>query len=287
MQRRSFLTSLALGTSTIMTTAKSVVNELASGKSTPRMPVLFIGHGTPMNAIEKNSYSETWKKIGSSLPTPRAILCVSAHWETNGTMVTAMARPKTIHDFGGFPQTLFDVQYPAPGSPELASDLVSSMKTHVELDHAWGLDHGAWSVLNQMYPDATIPTLQLSLDATAEPLTHLEIARELAFLRDKGVLIIGSGNIVHNLRRARPDVAPYDWALEFDATCKKLIQEKRLKELAEYQKLGAAALLSVPTNEHYLPMLYSAALRDRSDELTFFNENIDLAAASMTSFILA
>ncbi len=270
-----------------MVSARKAINELASGKASPPMPVLFIGHGTPMNAIEKNTYSETWRKIGSSLPKPQAILCVSAHWETKGTMVTAMEQPKTIHDFGGFPQELFDVQYGAPGSPELASEIAKAMKTHVELDHAWGLDHGAWSVLNQMYPNADIPTLQLSLDATAKPLTHLEIARELAFLRDKGVLIIGSGNIVHNLRRARPDVAPFDWAVEFDATSKQLIQEERLTELAQYERLGPAAMLSIPTNEHYLPMLYAAALRSKNDELTFFNETIELAAAGMRSFVLA
>ncbi|NQW30340.1 MAG: 4,5-DOPA dioxygenase extradiol [Ignavibacteria bacterium] len=272
-----------------------MVQELAGAKATPVMPVLFLGHGTPMNAIELNTFSAGWKRITESIPTPTAILCVSAHWETSGTKVTAMQTPPTIHDFGGFPQELFDTQYPAPGSPELAAEIAQhtpddqeaqNMKHHVELDHAWGLDHGAWSVLNQMYPLANIPTLQLSLDTTAKPLTHLEIARQLAFLRSKGVLVIGSGNIAHNLRTMRPGVDPFDWNVEFDNIVTPLIQENRVTELAEYHKLGAAAQLAIPTNEHYLPMLYAAALRTKTDDIQFFNDQLILGSMSMKSFMI-
>lgn len=272
-----------------MTDATAVVRALADGPSSPVMPVLFVGHGNPMNAIEDNEFSRTWRKVGSNLPVPRAILCVSAHWETAGTYVTAMERPRTIHDFGGFPDELFAVQYPAPGSPAIAEETRQTLTGHtILLDHEWGLDHGAWSVLVRMFPGANVPVLQLSLDVGMRPDQHASLATMLGTLRDKGVLILGSGNIVHNLRRARwGDGKPYDWAIEFDETSKKLIEKNDLTALANYPSLGTAAQLSIPTNEHYLPMLYALALRRKADKLTFFNESLDLGSISMRSFMLS
>jgi 4,5-DOPA dioxygenase extradiol len=253
---------------------------------TDTMPVLFVGHGNPMNAIEDNDYTKGWKKIAASLPKPQAILAISAHWETYGTQVTAIDNPKTIHDFSGFPQELFDVQYPAPGSMQLAVETKKSItKTTVGLDSKWGLDHGTWSVLLPMYPKADIPVIQLSLDASRPPEYHYELAKELSALRDRGILILGSGNIVHNLRKAVWGGKPYDWALEFDASVKKYIIDGDDKSLINYSKIPGGEL-SVPTNEHYLPMLYILALRRPKEQPVFYNEKIDLAAASMRSFIL-
>ncbi|MBU3679498.1 MAG: 4,5-DOPA dioxygenase extradiol [Candidatus Kapabacteria bacterium] len=283
MNRRQVLAMLP---ASVAIGAKQPLSSLAQvlGMTTPRMPVLFVGHGNPMNAITDNSFSREWAHIGSGIR-PRAILCVSAHWETHGSHVTSMAKPKTIHDFGGFPDELFRMQYPAPGSPELADTIVRTTYEAITHDHEWGLDHGAWSVLARMFPTADVPVLQLSLDVTKSPLQHIELARQLSFLRTQGVLIIGSGNIVHNLGKVQWRGGSLDWAQEFDATSKKLIEQRDFAALTDYASLGSAARLSVPTPEHYLPMLYALALVDKQEDIVFFNETIDLGSVSMRSFI--
>ena len=257
------------------------------GTQDDKMPLLFIGHGSPMNGIEENEFSEGWATLGKETQTPKAVLCISAHWLTKGTHVTAMEKPQTIHDFGGFPKELFAVQYPAPGSPALAKETVSLIKkTEVGLDHEWGLDHGSWTVIRRMYPDANIPVLQLSLDYSKGPQHHYELAKELAALRKKGVLIMGSGNMVHNLRIINwqtPD-AGYDWAVEINEKFKQLISENNHQPLINYESLGQAAKLSIPTPEHYLPMLYTLGLKEEKEEISFFNDKTMMGSISMTSF---
>lgn len=257
--------------------------------TTPKMPVLFLGHGSPMNAIEENQFVEGFRNIAKDLPTPNAILCISAHWETKGTKITAMQHPKTIHDFGGFPQELFDVQYPAPGHPELAQstkDLIT--KATIELDHEWGLDHGAWSVIKHLYPEANIPVIQLSLDYNLSPKAHFELAEELMSLRKKGVLIIGSGNMVHNLRMVdwkklnNPDYG-FDWAIEAQTKMTNWIKDGNRDALIHYSNQGKAFELAIPTPEHYLPLLYTLALQDDQDELEFFNDKAVGGSLTMTS----
>ena len=249
-----------------------------------RLPALFVGHGSPTNAIEDNEFSRSWAEAGSALPRPRAILCVSAHWETQGTYVTAMRKPKTIHDFFGFPQALFEVQYPAPGSPALARLTQETVKKiAVAPDEAWGLDHGAWSVLSRMFPAADIPVVQLSLDRGQAPEAHYELARDLRALRKRGVLILGSGNIVHNLGRLVWQDTAYDWAVEFDERVKRLIASGDHDAIIQYQRLGQAARLAVPTNEHFLPLLYILALREHNEAIRFFAEKVTLGAISMRS----
>jgi 4,5-DOPA dioxygenase extradiol len=257
----------------------------AFADSDQKMPVLFVGHGSPMNAIEDNEFSRAWVEVGQALPRPNAILCISAHWETAGTLVTAMEQPKTIHDFGGFPRELYAMQYPAPGSPELARLAQETVKKpQVRLDQTWGLDHGTWSVLCRIFPDADIPVVQLSLDRTQGPEFHYALGKELHALRNKGVLIIGSGNIVHNLRMiAWQDDKAYDWAIEFDETIKQLILSGDHDSIIHYQKLGQAARLSVPTNEHYLPLLYVLALQDKQEQIRFFADRMSLGSLSMRS----
>ncbi len=253
----------------------------------PLMPTLFIGHGNPMNAIEENVYSAAWREAAASIPRPKAILCISAHWETEGTFVTAMTQPKTIHDFYGFTDELYQVQYPAPGSPELAvriKSLVSSTAVRLDDGYSWGLDHGAWSVLRRMYPDADIPTVQLSLDRTQHPRFHYDLGAELAPLRSEGVLIVGSGNIVHNLRLLQWDARePYPWATEFDHKSAELILAGEHDRLVAYPALGEAARLSIPTNEHYLPLLYILALQQPGEPASFFAEGMPLGSISMRS----
>ncbi|SDJ78903.1 Aromatic ring-opening dioxygenase, catalytic subunit, LigB family [Flavobacterium noncentrifugens] len=252
-------------------------------------PVLFIGHGSPMNGIEDNEFSRTWTKFGKEIPKPKAVLVISAHWLTNGTHITAMPNPKTIHDFGGFPQALFDVQYPAPGNPELAeatSKLITS--TNVGLDHDWGLDHGTWTVVRHMYPNADIPVLQLSIDYSKPPQYHYELAKQLKSLRKKGVLIIGSGNMVHNLRMVaweklqEPEYG-FDWALEMNSVFKEKIGNNDFNALINYEKLNAAAKLAVPTPDHYYPLLYAMALQDSKDDASFFNDKAVGGSLTMTS----
>jgi len=256
---------------------------------TEQMPVLFMGHGSPMNAIEENEFTQGFRDMGKDIPTPNAILCVSAHWETKGTFVTAMQQPKTIHDFGGFPQELFDVQYPAPGSPELAKDTKALIKkTTVELDDKWGLDHGAWSVIKHLYPNAHIPVIQMSLDYTQPPQYHFELAKELSALRKKGVLIVGSGNMVHNLRLLAWDKLnqsdySYDWALEASATMKKYILGEDFQQLVNYTSQGKAFELSIPSPEHYLPLLYTLALKEKDENISLFNDKAVGGSLMMTS----
>jgi 4,5-DOPA dioxygenase extradiol len=254
-----------------------------------KMPVLFIGHGSPMNGIQDNEFSDYWKKLGKEIPQPTAVLCISAHWLTQGTFITAMPNPKTIHDFGGFPQELFQVQYPAPGNPGIAKETVELIhQTNVGLDHDWGLDHGCWTVVKHMYPDANIPVLQLSIDYHQPARYHYSLAKELQALRKKGVLIIGSGNMVHNLRMVAWDKFDvpnfgFDWAQEMNATFKKLISLKEHKPLMNYESLGKAALLAIPSPDHYYPLIYSLALQDDKDEVEFFNDRLVAGSLTMTS----
>jgi 4,5-DOPA dioxygenase extradiol len=253
--------------------------------SEQRMPVLFIGHGSPMNAIEDTPYGAAWRETAVTVSRPEAILSISAHWETDGSMVTAMKFPRTIHDFYGFPDELYKVLYPAPGAPELANRVVALLGAdNVKTDHSWGLDHGTWSVLRHMYPEADIPVIQLSLDRKKSPLEHIEMAKKLLPLRDEGVLVIGSGNIVHNLSLIRwHDDTPYPWAFEFNALATGLIIGGNIDRLANYLSLGEAARLSIPTNEHYLPLLYALALRTPVDPVSFFADQVVLGSISMQS----
>lgn len=259
------------------------------GEEEEKMPVLFIGHGSPMNAIEDNIFSKRWQQMGKEIPTPKAVVVVSAHWLTKGTMVTAMSNPKTIHDFDGFPQALFDVQYPAPGSPELATEIQKLITNPaVELDHDWGLDHGTWSVVKHMYPDADIPVLQLSIDYYKPAAYHYELAKQLLALRKKGVLIIGSGNMVHNLRMVAWDKLNepeygFDWALEMNDIFKNKISNGFHKELIQYEKLHKAATLAIPTPDHYYPLLYILALQTDNDKVEFFNDKAVGGSLTMTS----
>lgn len=258
-------------------------------RSTGTMPVLFLGHGSPMNAIEENEFVKGFRDIGKTIEKPNAILCVSAHWETNGTFVTAMEHPPTIHDFGGFPQELFEVQYPAPGDPALAKDTKELIKkTEVELDDKWGLDHGAWSVIKHLHPAADVPVIQLSLDYRKAPQYHYELAQELSSLRKKGVLIIGSGNMVHNLRmiawnKLNSDAYGYDWAIEASEKMKSFIQNGDHQPLINYQSQGRAFELSIPTPEHYLPLLYVLALKKENEKVSLFNDKPLAGSLTMTS----
>ena len=255
--------------------------------SSSLMPALFIGHGNPMNAIEETVYVAAWRTAAAAIPRPSAILCISAHWETEGTFVTAMQHPKTIHDFYGFPDALFQVQYPAPGSPQLAERvrvLVGSTAVRLDDGYSWGLDHGAWSVLRRMYPEADIPTVQLSLDRSQHPHFHYDLGAELATLRNEGVLIVGSGNIVHNLRLLQWNAGkPYPWAAEFDRQAAELILAGQHDRLVAYPALGEAARLAIPTNEHYLPLLYILALQQPGESVSFFAEGVPLGSISMRS----
>jgi 4,5-DOPA dioxygenase extradiol len=250
------------------------------------MPVLFVGHGSPLNAIEENPFATAWREEAGRIPRPKAILCVSAHWETNGANVTVMERPRTIHDFHGFPEALHRVQYPASGSPELAERVRKLARAEeVAADESWGLDHGTWSVLRRMYPAANIPVVQLSLDRMRSPRDHVALARTLQPLREEGVLVIGSGNVVHNLPLMRlGDEKPYPWAEEFDKLAAELLLAGDLERLSVYAALGESARLSIPTNEHYLPLLYALALRRSMEKVAFFAEGIVLGSVSMRSF---
>ena len=255
-----------------------------------KTPLLFIGHGSPMNGIEDNEFSEYWTQLGREIMPPKAVLCISAHWFTNGTYITAMETPKTIHDFYGFPKPLFDVQYPAPGSPTLAKETAYLIhKTSVVLDHEWGLDHGTWSVVRRMYPEAKIPVLQLSIDYTKDPQFHYELAKELSSLRKKGVLIIGSGNMVHNLGIMNWQLKDtgYDWAIEMNEKFKSLIANGDFTPLIRYESLGKAAKLSIPTPEHYLPLIYVLGLREEKESISFFNDKTLMGSISMTSVRIA
>jgi 4,5-DOPA dioxygenase extradiol len=290
MDRKQFLKSLAL---VPLAGAAMKLNELnkmtAPLSNTQKMPVLFLGHGSPMNAIEENEFVAGFRNIGKTIQKPNAILCVSAHWETKGTFVTAMEKPMTIHDFGGFPQALFDVQYPALGSPELARETKSLIKmTEVGLDERWGLDHGAWSVIRHLYPNADIPVIQLSLDYNQTPQYHYELAKELKSLREKGVLIIGSGNMVHNLRmvawdKLNADGFGFDWAIEANEKMKKYILNGDHAPLINFRSQGKSFDLAIPTPEHYLPLLYSLALKEENELVSLFNDKPVGGSLTMTS----
>lgn len=258
-------------------------------KTTEKMPVLFLGHGSPMNAIEENQFVAGFREVSKKIPKPNAILCVSAHWFTDGTFVTAMEMPKTIHDFYGFPKELFEVQYPAPGNPALAketSELLAPVL--VEEDHSWGLDHGAWSVIRHLYPEADIPVIQLSIDYTKPPQYHFDLAKKLNKLREKGILILGSGNIVHNLRmidwRNINNVGSgWDWAIEARERTNNWLLDGNFQNLIDYQKQGTALQYAVPTPDHYLPLIYTLGLKEKSDELSLFNDELIGGSLSMTS----
>ena len=253
------------------------------------MPVLFIGHGSPMNAIGENEFVAGWRAVVQTFPKPNAILCISAHWETRGTFVTAMEKPKTIHDFGGFPRELYDMQYPAPGSPELAKEIKRIIrKTEVGLDNKWGLDHGCWSVLKRIYPDADVPVIQLSLDASRPADYHYDLAREFSPLREQGVLIIGSGNMVHNLRlidweKMDEPGFGHDWAIEANEKMKKYILTDDHQSLINFRSQGKAFDLAIPTPEHFLPLLYVLALKEEDEKVEFFNDKPIMGSLSMTS----
>ena len=294
MNRSDFLKYSALLTFLpFMSDLKRLEHFTQSFISTPKMPVLFLGHGNPMYAIEENIFTQGFKEISKKIPQPSAILCISAHWLTNGTYVTAMQQPKTIHDFGGFPKALFDVQYPANGSPELAAetkDLITS--TEIGLDHEWGLDHGTWSVLKHLYPLADVPVIQLSIDYGKPASYHFELARQLQSLRNKGVLIVGSGNMVHNLGRVDfPRMNElnygYDWANEASQIFNQLILDRNDKGLINYLEFGEAVKLAVPTPDHFYPLIYAAALREKSDEVKLFNDTMVAGSLSMTSVLYA
>lgn len=258
--------------------------------SNKRMPALFLGHGSPMNVIEVNRYSNSWKILGRCLPEPWAVLSISAHWVTRGTRITASESPKTLHDFANFPKSLYDMEYPVPGSPALARRIQSLVtRTQVEADFNRGLDHGTWGLLEPMYPEADIPVLQLSLDAGLSPKAHYEIGRQLRPLRDEGVLILGSGNIVHNLGQLdpNPEADPADWALAFDDAIEKFLLEGDHTGILGYESLGEAARLSVPTPEHFLPLLYIIALQDKEERVTFPVEGIAHAGVSMRGVMVA
>ena len=254
-----------------------------------KIPVLFVGHGSPMIALEENKFTEGFRQVAAEIPKADAIICISAHWETRGTYVTAMEHPKTIHDFGGFPRELYEVQYPAPGSPQLAQEVIDSLRNHsAEPDYRWGLDHGAWTVLKHLYPNADIPVIQLSLDFSKTPQYHYELAQELKSLREKGVLIIGSGNMVHNLRMVAWDKLSepeygFEWALEMNDIFKNKISNGFHKELIQYEKLHKAATLAIPTPDHYYPLLYILALQTDNDKVEFFNDKAVGGSLTMTS----
>lgn len=286
-------------TSTSASPAAAHISALANVlPSTERLPALFLGHGSPMNAIEDNRWRRSWETLGDELRSrgsaPKLILCISAHWLTTGWQLTAMGQPPTIHDFGGFPQALFDQQYPAPGSPTIAGAISAAVKQPdsgraLDLDQGeWGLDHGAWSVLKPMFPDASIPVIQLSMDYRRPAAEHFAVGRQLAQLRERGVLLVGSGNIVHNLRTMRRDASDhqaYDWAIEFDRITGEHIQQGRLEALNDFQQLGALTQMAHPSWEHYLPLLYTAGAAADGEEPRFFNDGFQGASISMRSVV--
>jgi len=290
MKRKTFIKNiLATAPITIAAMKLNALNQLTGELgNTPKMPVLFMGHGSPMNAIEENEFVRGFRDVSSGIEKPHAILVVSAHWQTRGSRVTAMEHPATIHDFGGFPRELYEVEYPAPGSPELAKEIQGIAKgSEIHLDDKWGLDHGAWTVIRHMYPAADIPVIQLSLDYYKSPQEHYDLAKELAKLRNKGILIVGSGNLIHNLGMIHwqklNENFGYDWAHEANDRMKKFILEGNHKELINYSKQGKAFDLAIPTPEHYLPLLYALALQDNKDELSIFNDEAVGGSVSMTS----
>jgi 4,5-DOPA dioxygenase extradiol len=290
MDRKNFIRSLSIAMATpLVTKAETVLNELQKGETTDRMPVIFIGHGNPMHALHDNNFTRSLNNIQKNITRPKAILVVSAHWLTRGTFVSTNPAPKTIYDFGGFPDELYKIKYEPAGAPELAQEIKERVEhAKIEPDSTMGLDHGAWTVLKHMYPDADIPTFQLSIDYYKPASWHYALAKQLNFLRTKGVLIIGSGNIVHNLGMV--DFAQtnsgYDWATEFDATVKNLLDKGDFDALVNYEKLGKSALLSIPTNDHYLPMIYTLGLKNEKENVSYLYEGLEAGSISMRSFTI-
>ena len=269
-------------------TIRTMIDAHKDAVSTETMPILFIGHGSPMNGIEDNAFTLGWEKIGQTLPKPKAILVISAHWLTEGTLVHTSQSPKTIHDFYGFPEELYRLSYPAAGSPEFAQETIAASTNRIAGDSAWGLDHGTWIPLLRMFPHADIPVYQLSLDVTKSAAEHYALAKELAILRRRGVLIMGSGNIVHNLRRVdfNPNAKICDWAEEFDARAKEFIEDHQHEKLIAYERMGDAANLAIPTPDHYWPLLYTLGLQEESDRVTFPIEGIVSGSISMRSVLI-
>jgi 4,5-DOPA dioxygenase extradiol len=285
--RRKFIRTGTISVGALSVMGFSELQKITgSFPATGKMPVLFAGHGNPMNAIIQNEFHNTWVELGKTLPRPKAILSVSAHWLTHhASYVTVMHNPKTIHDFGGFPDALFDQQYPAPGAPEFAEAAIELVRNaHLKKDVDWGLDHGTWSVLLPMFPDADIPVFQLSIDYHQAPDFHFELAKELKALREKGVMIMGSGNIVHNLKMMRHDNNPYDWALDFDAFVREKFEKRDFSAIVNFLDLGSLASMAHPTIDHFLPLLYSLGVLDENEEIITFNESFDLGSVSMWSF---
>lgn len=290
MERSDFLKIVALSPLALaamkLKALETITRDLIQSE---KMPVLFLGHGSPMNAIEENEFVTGFRNIGKGIPTPTAILVISAHWETKGTFITAMDKPRTIHDFGGFPKALFDVEYPAPGSPELANETKNIIKkTQVGLDEKWGLDHGAWSVVKHLYPKADVPVIQMSIDYTQGAQYHYDLAIELAALRKKGVLIVGSGNMVHNLGmvawdKLNTDAYGYDWAIEANEKMKKYILTGEHQLLINFKSQGKAFDLAIPSPEHYLPLIYTLALKEKNEKVTIFNDKAVAGSLTMTS----
>jgi 4,5-DOPA dioxygenase extradiol len=290
MNRRSFISAITFSPLALTSMELHDLKNLSDTFSpSDKMPVLFVGHGSPMNGIENNSFSQTWQALPKQFPTPSAVICISAHWLTRGTFITAMDHPKTIHDFGGFPDELFQVNYPAPGNSILAKETAQLFQsTQVGLDHDWGLDHGAWTVIRHMYPKANIPVLQLSIDYHKPASYHYALAKELSVLRSKGVLILGSGNMVHNLRMVAWDKinSPgfgFDWAIEMNELFKQKIADGDHQPLLKYESLHKAATLAIPTPDHYFPLMYTLGLQQGNEEIKFFNDELVAGSLTMTS----
>ncbi|MFN8309969.1 MAG: 4,5-DOPA dioxygenase extradiol [Chitinophagales bacterium] len=288
MDRKAFLKAM-IAMPAIAGASRLLAFSKSNSMDTQKMPALFIGHGSPMNAIEQNEFVSGWQKTAAALPKPKAILCISAHWETRGTWVTAMPKPATIHDFGGFPKALFDVQYPAAGSPQLAAQTKAMVHhTEVGLDEKWGLDHGAWSVIKPMFPNADVPVIQMSLNYHQPPQYHYDLAKDLRALRRQGVLIIGSGNMVHNLGlvawdKMNDDNFAFDWTVEAGQKMKQWINSGNHQELINFRKQGRAFDLAIPTAEHFLPLLYTLALQEKEDRVQLFNDKAVAGSLTMTS----
>lgn len=293
MDRKHFLKIAGLaGLGTGIMSLSQLYQHSRAWKTEPKQPVLFLGHGNPMNAIEENEFVEGWRATALNLPEPKAIICVSAHWETQGTKITAMPNPKTIHDFGGFPRALYEVEYPAPGNPELAQEVKDLVPTaDILLDHDWGLDHGAWSVIKHLYPQANIPVLQLSIDYSKGPEYHYQLAKSLNSLRSKGVLLISSGNMVHNLRltawKRLNEQFAFDWADEAQTKMNAFLKSGDDQSLIDFRKQGKAFDLAIPSTEHYIPLLYTLGFRDEADPIRIFNDKPIAGALSMTSLQFA
>jgi 4,5-DOPA dioxygenase extradiol len=261
-------------------------------KNTERMPLLFIGHGSPLFTLGDNYYTESWKKLGRDLPRPEAVVCISAHWQTAGTYVTAMPKPQTIHDFGGFPPALYDIRYEAPGDPDLAGVISNAVTGSViSPDQSWGLDHGAWTVIRHIYPDAEVPVIEISLDYHKSPKYHYELGKELSFLRDRGILIIGSGNLVHNLSKvawdhANEDEFGYDWALKANDIFRRLILDRDHGSLIDYNLLGSVVRMAVPSPDHFLPLLYVLGMQQEGEEIKVFTDKAVMGSLTMTSVMI-